>query len=238
MKVIGLFSTLWLVNLVAGIDRPRKLVLASRSMSRARAAPTGNVGASASTSDRSVTGMCSAEQDSIGSLKEAGSTGISTLAQCAQYAKDRSVPANFVSFSSSLSTCMWFRDCQCLVSSSTCLGGDQWSSVAIADILVGSVSTSAVVKTKAAPISQSAVVTASKGASSSTSSSGEPEDCDTVYSNSLMQSFQTRCQMAQTVWTTRVIAGSTLISVILLVGSMFGLAYFFDRQELKESMNK
>ena len=231
--------SLLLVSVASAIDkqRPNRLVLASRSMGKARSGHQ-VLAAQQPTSDRSVTGMCSAAQDSIGSVREAVSAGISTLAQCAQYGKDRSDTANFVSFSASLSTCMWFKDCHCLVSSSTCLGGDQWSSVAIIDIVTGSSSSDAVVETTAAPIAKSAVISGPQGSDTQSSSSGNSPDCDTVYSSSLMQSFQTKCQMDQTVWTTRLIAGSTLVGVILVVASVFGLAYFFDQQELKGLMTK
>jgi hypothetical protein len=239
MRWAFLLFEMLLAAFVTGLDRPgpRRLVLASRSMSRARAT-RGSLGVqNTNRSDRSVTGMCSAAQDSIGVLKDAASTGISTLAHCAQFGKDRSGDAIFVSFSGVLSTCMWFKDCQCLVSSSTCLGGDQWSSVAITDILGGSSAISAaVVQTTAAPVAKSAVVVGSK--ESSTPPAGWSPDCDTVYSNSLMRSFQTKCQMVQSVWATRIIAGSVLAGVILLVGGVFGLAYFFDQQELKELMKK
>ena len=233
-----LICALLSVMAVAAIPSPRRLVLMSRSMSKARAAP-GVLGVQSSQADRSVTGMCSAAQDSIGVLREAGSSGISTVPQCAQYGKDRtSSLAIFVSFSASLDTCMWFTDCQCLVSSSTCLGGDQWKSVAISDVVgTSSTSSSSVVETTAAPIATSAIIWNSQDPhSQSAAPSGDFIDCDTANSNSLMQSFQTKCQMTQTVWATRMIAGGTLIGIILLVGGVFGLAYYFDKQELNAMM--
>ena len=220
-----------LVSLAAALDshRPRRFVFAHRLAD----SPTLQfVQATSATKDRSVSGMCSAAQDSLGLVKESLSAGISTLAHCAQFGKDKvGAEGVYVSFSASQETCMWFKDCQCLASSSTCLGGDQWRSVAIQDIIQSSPST--VIQTTSAPISKSAIVNDPPTTKKPGTQSSESQlDCDTSSSSGLMQSFQTKCQMNQSVWTSRLIAGSTLAGVVLLVAGIFGLAFYFDKQEL------
>jgi hypothetical protein len=225
-----LICVLW-VAVANAFQFPQRLILASRSMT-AQTPVVATASTTTGTVDRSVSGMCSAAQDAVGVLKDANSAGISTLSQCAQFGKDRNSGAVYVSFSASLGSCMWFKDCQCLASSSTCLGGDQWRSVAIGDLVVST--SSAVIQTTSSPISKSAIVSNNGkpvNAAQSTSSNSDL-DCDTTNSNSLMQSFQTKCEMTQSVWTTRLVAGSTLAVVVLLIAGIFGAAFYFDKQEL------
>jgi hypothetical protein len=143
----------------------------------------------------------------------------------------------YVSFNKETSDCMWFKDCQCLASSSTCLGGDLWRSIAIADLLVAVPNT--VLQTTSAPISKSALMnneTPKPTSSHSQNTEAESHDCDTTYSNSLMQSFQTKCEMQQSVWTTRLIAGIVLATVVLFVAGSFGIAFWYDKQELQAAL--
>ena len=241
MLTRSLLVTVSLLGLSSGLNRPQsphKLVLVSRTLTASAPVTTSGGSSSSGSIERSVPGLCSAAQDSLGELKSAASSGISTLAQCGQFARDKGgSEAVYVSFNQVESDCMWFKDCQCLASSATCLGGDQWRSVAIADLLVAVPNT--VIQTTSAPISKSALL--SNGPSKMPSSNVESgqadsQDCDTTYSNSLMQSFQTKCEMAQNVWTTRLIAGIVLATVVFFVAGSFGVAYWFDQQELQAAL--
>ena len=230
MKIISFL----LVSIAAALDynRPHRLVFASRTLTESRA-PLTVVQAAVASTDRSVMGMCSAAQDALGVLKEAVSAGISTLPQCAQFGKDKvGAEGVYVSFSKDESTCMWFRDCRCLASSSTCLGGDRWRSVAIQDVIQAA--PEMVIQTTSPPSANSALLNEASTVKPirQAAESSEELDCDTTNSNSLMQSFQTRCQMTQSIWTTRLVAGSTLAFVILVVAGIFGLAFYYDKQEL------
>jgi hypothetical protein len=210
----------------AAMERPNRLVLVSRSIG---VPPALSDASPITLADRSVSGLCSAAQDSLGQLTEAKSSGISTLAQCAQFARDKAGSAAvFVSFDQS--SCMWFADCRCLVTSSVCLGGDQWRSVAISDV-ISSTSSPNVIQTKDAPVSKSALVT--DGPTVAPATAEQEAECDSTYSSNLMRTFQSKCEMTQNVWTTRIIAGGTLLGVVLLIAGAFGLAYWFDRQELQ-----
>lgn len=179
--------------------------------------------------DRSVAGMCSAAQDALGRVASASASGISTLGHCAQFAKDKSALAVYVSFNKDTDECMWFSGCQCLASSSTCLGGEQWRSVAITDLIAPG--SKAVVQTTASPVGDSAVVAGSATHAAAAETAAEP-DCDHSDSNGLMQTFQTKCEMNQTMWLTRLIAGGVMSFVILFIAGSFGLAYYYDTVEM------
>ena len=228
MKIYFLFVSL---AVAVNNNRPYRLVVANRAANGRSVSVSPAMTAS---KDRSVVGMCSAAQDALGVLRDAVSAGISTLSQCAQFGKDKvGAEGVYVSFSSNSETCMWFKDCHCLASSSTCLGGDEWRSVAIADVIRAP--PVAAIRTTSPPNAHSAIIrdpTTPKPTRQEAESSEETLDCDTTTSNSLMQSFQSRCQMTQSIWTTRLVAGSTLAVVVLLVAGMFGLAFYFDKQEL------
>lgn len=184
---------------------------------------------SAAATPLGVMGLCSAAQDSIGSLENASSSGLSDINHCAQYAHDSAPSAVYVSFSSSTDTCLWFSTCQCLASSSTCLGGDRWSSVAINDLIQPS--NSAVVVTVSGPSSQAALVPSISKSSSNPRQSSEDVPCD-YSSSTLMQSFQSKCQMKETMTFQRIVAGSVLLLVVILVAASFGVAHYFDSVEL------
>lgn len=186
--------------------------------------------AAAVTPSSGVMGLCSAAQDSIGSLESASSSGLSDINHCAQYAHDSAPSAVYVSFSSSTDTCLWFSNCQCLASSSTCLGGDRWTSVAISDSIQPS--NAAVVVTVGGPSSQAALVPSiSKSSSTRQSTPDDDVPCD-YSSSSLMQSFQSKCQMKQTMTFQRIVAGSVILLIVILVSASFGVAHYFDSVEL------
>ena len=180
----------------------------------------------------SVMGMCSASQDSLGSLQKASSSGITDIVHCAQYAHDTAPSSVYVSFSASSESCLWFANCQCLASSSTCLGGEEWASVAIADVIKP---VSSAVVTMSGPSSKGSLVIFS---ASTTAQPGSIIDAPCDYSSSsLMQSFQTKCQMHQTVNFQRLVAGGVVLVVALLVAASFAAARFFDAKELKKEEN-
>ena len=193
---------------------------------------------STSSTSRSVTGMCSMIQDSIGSVSSAASSGIKSLTECAQFAKDSSgTKAVYASFSSSVDTCAWFADCQCLASSSTCLGGDSWNSIAVADAFTAVPSDTIQMVPQTNSAESAVVVTDSSVTTTPSSSTLAPQtefpdeyECDYTSSN-LMQSFQSKCEMNETMSFTRLIAALTLLGVLLFVGSCFGLAYYFELQD-------
>ncbi len=56
-------------------------------------------------------------------------------------------------------------------------------------------------------------------------------ECDTTSTN-LMQTFQSQCAMSQTVAFARLVAGIVLGAVLLVVGGIFGYAYWLDRDEI------
>ena len=192
-----------------------------------------NTGASATVQDKSVVGKCSGAQDSIGQLTTASLSGVSTLGQCAQYAKDHASSALYVSFARSENSCMWFTRCQCLATSASCLGGTGWNSVAIADIIVP---VPAVIQTSAPPSANSAIINAAAGVTTARPTLGaaasDPE-CDNSVS-SLMQYFQSKCEMTKSMSMARAIAGIVLLFVLLLIGGAFGLAYHFDKKEMEQ----
>ena len=176
-----------------------------------------------------VAGMCSKADDGIGKLFPASSSGISELNQCAQYVKEHETRAKYVTFSSVQNSCIWFESCPCLSSGSTCLGGDDWSSVAIADIIQTS---QAVVQTVPPPGSNSAIAKLNTDSTSSGSSStNEEAQCDTS-SSDLMQYFQSKCAMSDNMWISRIIALSMAVVVLLIFGAGFSVAFWLDREEL------
>lgn len=180
------------------------------------------------TAAKGVMGMCSASQDSLGILKSASASGISDITHCAQYAHDTAPSAVYVSFSASADTCMWFADCQCLASSSTCLGGDQWTSIAISDLIQP---IPAAVPTVSGPATKGALVSANFSAGSVVTTVSDEDACD-YSSSSLMQSFQSKCQMNQTMTFLRIVAGGVVLVVLLLVTASFGFAHYLDNLEL------
>ena len=185
--------------------------------------------------DRSVKGMCSSAQDSLGRLVPASTSGISTLVQCAQYGKEHSDKAVFVTFSRQDNSCMWFSDCECLVTSSACLGGDQWSSIAIEDTIVvskGSVQTTDAPSANSAVIKQGSTTPAPIAATTAHVASAEATaECDNT-STDLMQFFQSKCEMSNNMWMSRLTALAILGVFLVVLGSSFGVAYYFDNQEL------
>jgi hypothetical protein len=182
--------------------------------------------------DRSVSGRCSDSQDAVGSLYSASASGITSLAQCAQHATDISHEANYVSFSSIDSECMWFVDCACLASSSTCLGGDTWTSIAISDT-IKQVGLETVEKEKPLlPQPRVSVSAESTASSISTVDTGSDITCDTS-SSDLMQHFQSACNMSQNIWYTRLVAGIVVLGILAVVGVAQGVAYKLDQDELK-----
>jgi hypothetical protein len=126
---------------------------------------------------------------------------------------------------------MWFANCQCLVTSSTCLGGNKWNSVAIEDIMVAS---PAVVQTDVADPAGSALIkntdTQTTVAPVAMASAPIEPECDTS-SSDLMQYFQSKCTMSQNMWLTRLVALAIVGGVFLIVISSFGVAYYFDKEE-------
>lgn len=181
---------------------------------------------------RSVTGMCSGVQDSLGSIVSSASAGITTLTECAQYGQDSS-NAVYVSFNSAGGVCAWFADCQCLASSSTCLGGDQWTSIAVADAFLpakGPDGTIQLVSQSVSPES-ALVTTAAPGSIEAVASGSSYEyECDDS-SSDLMQSFQSKCQMDETMSFSRLVAGGALLVVMGVIAVIFGVAYAFDIQD-------
>ena len=181
---------------------------------------------------RSVTGMCSGQQDALGSISPAGASGVSTLTECAQVGKDSAgTAAVYVSFNGDI--CLWFANCQCLASSSTCLGGDQWSSIAIADAFTQAVAPVTPAVVPQAVSAESAVFDGSVA----TDVSDQIDTTETyVYecddsSSDLMKDFQTKCQMDETMTFTRIVAAVTIVGVLAVVASIFGIAYWFDLQD-------
>ena len=188
-------------------------------------------GTANSVTDRSVKGMCSSAQDSLGRLVPASQSGISTLMQCAQYGKEHSGKAVFVTFSRSENSCMWFSDCECLVTSSACLGGDQWASIAIEDTIqnkASSVQTTDAPKANSAVIKESATTAARQPQTAAAESTAE---CDKT-STDLMQFFQSKCEMSHNIWVSRLTAIAILGVFLVILGSSFGVAYHLDNQEL------
>lgn len=179
--------------------------------------------------NRSVSGLCSDSQDAHGSLSTASASGITSLAQCAQYATDIAPEINYVSFSSIDSECRWFADCACLASSSTCLGGDTWTSIAVSDIIKPVSSPS---KVQTVPQISARASVGSTASSISTVDTGSDITCDTS-SSDLMQHFQSACNMSQNIWYTRLVAGIVVLGILAVVGIAQGVAYKLDQDELK-----
>ena len=215
-----LLAFLYFIESSVSVSKPFKLhtLLLTRD--------TGSL--SSAGSDNSVQGMCSMAQDSISQLIPASSSGISTISQCAQYAKESTENAVYVTFSASEDTCMWFTECQCIVTGSTCLGGTAYASAAIIDIIQTSPN---VIQTTAAPDSNSAIVVASSETTNTTtqSLSTDPE-CDTT-SSDLMQYFQSKCEMNQNMWASRLVSLGMVVVVLSIFVTGFCIAFWFDKRE-------
>lgn len=183
--------------------------------------------------DRSVNGLCSASQDAIGILSSCVSSGITTLTQCAQYGKDSSSSAaNYVSFSASEDKCMWFTDCACLASSSTCLGGNSWNSVAISDV-IAAVASPAIQTTAQTSSTRSSLVTETSPTTTTTNDLTDPAYCDES-TNDLMQHFQSACALSQNIWYTRKMAGFVIAGILAVVIAAYAVAYKLDQDELRQ----
>jgi hypothetical protein len=208
---------LLLLGYVSGINRPFRFpnLLETRTVLTS----SGNAG---------VTGMCSRADDGFGRLSPASSSGITELDQCAQYAKENAPAAEYISFSSVQNACIWFTACPCIASGSTCLGGSDWLSIAVSDVIKTS---TAVVQTGPPPGALSAIVKQSSESSSTTASPTDDAECDTS-SSDLMQYFQSKCAMSDNMWISRIIALSMAVLVLLIFGAGFSVAFWLDREEL------
>ena len=197
-----------------------------------KAAPTstGMTFESSTTAARAVAGMCGDQQYSMGSFSSASSGGITTPETCGAYIQDfnrnAKIPAAYMSYSKSADKCMWYRECGCLASSSTCPGGDVWVSVALNDIFVTPTNVIATTDPLAA---KSAVVVPNTAVP--TPAAPAKGECDTSSTN-LMQTFQSQCEMSQNVTFARLVAGIVLAAVLFVVGGIFGYAYWLDREEI------
>ena len=185
---------------------------------------------SSNTANRAVSGMCGQQQYSKGTLSTASSAGITTPETCAAYIQDLNKnlknPAVYMSYSRSEDKCMWFADCSCLASSSTCPGGDQWVSVSLSDVFV---TPQNVIQVTAPEAAKSALVTPDPSAP--TQAPTNKGECDTSSTN-LMQTFQSQCAMSQNVTFARMVAAIVLGAVLVVVGGLFGYAYWLDREEV------
>lgn len=224
---MNLFFTNILLVLVTGHNvNPLHLVRRRHAMLKT---------ADATPVDRSVSGLCSAAQDSVGVLISAAVAGITTLTQCAQYGRYSSpTGATYVSFSRTEDKCMWFADCTCLASSSTCLGGDTWASVAISDV-IQSTSSAKIQTTPQTSSGNSAMVSGTTGKSTLSDPGSDLTDesyCDTSATD-LMQHFQSACALSENMWFTRLVAGVVIACTLLVVLTAYGIAYKLDQDEVK-----
>ena len=186
--------------------------------------------------DRSVSGMCSGGQDSLGVMSAASVSGITSLSECAQYGKDMTMTskfvASYVSFSTSENKCMWFADCACLASSSTCLGGDAWTSIAISDVFT-KVAAKITTSQQSAPAVTAVLSGASLSAHDERRSSGDVRECD-MSSSDLMQHFQSQCAMSESIGFIRMVASLVVVGVLIIIGVVFGFAHWMDKIEMEK----
>ena len=232
MKIF--FSLLFLAVLSAGYNQgnrwgPRTGLVHMLEVKEGPGA-TGMGFESPMTASRAVSGVCGDKQYSMGTLSSASAAGVTTPETCAAYVvdfnKNSKSPAAYISYSKSADKCVWFRECGCLASSSTCSGGDIWISVSLSDVFVTPVD---VIQT-APPVAAkpATVVPDTSAPAPAVQNKGE---CDPTATN-LMQTFQSQCAMSQSVTFARMVAGIVIAAVILVVGGIFGYAYWLDRDDM------
>ncbi len=101
-----------------------------------------------------------------------------------------------------------------------------WVSVSLSDVFV---TPNDVIQTAAPIAAKSATVVPNSAAP--TPSAPSKGECDTTSTN-LMQTFQSQCAMSQSVTFARMVAGIVLAAVLLVVGGIFGYAYWLDREDI------
>jgi hypothetical protein len=185
---------------------------------------------SATTAKRAVPGMCGSGENSIATMGSASDAGITSVETCAAYARDLNengakFKAAYISYTKSGNKCAWFSECGCLAASSTCSGGDLWVSVSIRDVFVDPGPSIMTVQQTVSPKSAQIPSNAAEG-----TTTGDRAQCDET-STDLMKTFQTQCQMTQSITFTRMVAGIILGIVLVVVGIIFGFAYWLDGKE-------
>jgi len=186
---------------------------------------------SAQTQKRAVSGMCGSSENSIASMSGASQSGISSAETCAAYAKDLNnsgvrFKAAYISYTKSGDKCAWFTDCGCLASSSTCPGGDQWVSVSVNDVFVDAPVAIVTVEQPSPPNS-------AQLSSNATAGTFDTAQCDES-STDLMKTFQTQCAMTQNITLARMVAGIIIAIVLVIVGGVYGVAFWLDGEEQKK----
>jgi hypothetical protein len=187
---------------------------------------------SPTTAKRAVPGMCGSAENSIATMSSASDSGITSVETCAAYAKDLnnekpSFKAVYISYTKQGNKCGWFTDCGCLAASSTCSGGDQWMSVSIRDVFTEPGPVIFTVEQSTAARSAQIPSNATTAASPAGSDSIECDESST----DLMKTFQTQCAMTQSITFTRMVAGIIVAIVFVVVGGIFGFAYWLDGKE-------
>ena len=162
----------------------------------------------------------------------AQSSGVVSLATCAQYVKDQSSlgksVGSFVSWSNAEATCEGFSACAC-ASGGVCNGEEGWLSVAISDVIIPSKGP-ALTTTSGSNAPPPTVMETKKPVDPLATSA--TETCDDSYID-LIKTFQTRCKLSRTTKLMRLIGLLTVLALAFLLGGAFYVANTLDQMEIK-----